>query len=120
MVTTPSNSPVAKPSLPGVLSITAMEGSEGVQMTVVVQVSQTPLVHRQLAANCRVRPATTDGFAGVTLIVSSKASVTITVAVPTAPPSSAMTVVTPGLWPVTWPSVPGALLTVAMVTLPVD
>ena len=54
-----------------------------------------PSVSVPVAENCWVRPAATDGVAGVTLIEASTGAVTVSMAVPLTLPDAAVIVVVP-------------------------
>ena len=91
IVAVPCATLVAKP----LLLTVATEVADDVHVAVLVNVCVVPLLYVPVAANCWVKPAATDGEAGVTEIDTNTAAVTVSVAEPLIVPDFAVMVVLP-------------------------
>ncbi len=112
MVVVPTAAEVARPCEPAALLIVAA-GLDELQVTRVVRGCMVPSVYTPVAVNCWVVPSAMLGFAGVTLIETSDAPLTVNTVEPVAPFKAAVMVDVPPLTPVAKPTLPGALLMVA-------
>ena len=84
--------------------IAAMAGLDEAQVAELVRFGVEPSVNFPVATNCSEVPRATDGLAGVTVIETSVAGVTLTEAVPlTVPFAAVMVTGPPGLRPVPIP-----------------
>lgn len=102
---------VATPLLPAVLLIVATAKTFDVQVTVPVMFCVLPSVYDPVAVNCVVVPKGAVGIAGVTVIESKAAGVTVNVVEPVIDPELAVIAVCPVDTLATSPGV--ALLTIA-------
>jgi hypothetical protein len=91
IVAVPCATLVAKP----LLLTVATEVADDVHVAVLVNVCVVPLLYVPVAANCWVKPAATDGEAGVTEIDTNTAAVTVSVAEPLIVPEVAVMVALP-------------------------
>jgi len=100
------------------LLIDATEGASEIHVTDEVISALEPSEYTPVAVNCTVVPSTAVGAAGVILITSSVAAVTVTGALAdVTEPIVAVMLVVPTLMAVTIPLLPATLLTVALVVL---
>ena len=83
------------------------------QLTCVVRFSTLPSLKFPVALNCCVPPSGMEADVGAIVSETSVASLTVRVAVPTAPANTAVIVAVPGSSPVAHPFVPSKSLTVA-------
>jgi hypothetical protein len=113
MVVLPVLTPVAKPLLPKAFEMVAAVVADEAQVTDVVRLYVVLSVKIPVAANCCVVPLAMVFAAGVTVMETSAAVVTVNVAVLLIPPKVALIIVVP--WPteVARPRLPAAFETVA-------
>ena len=114
MTVVPAATPVARPSEPAALEIVAVAGVADVHVTVLVRFPVVASLYVPVATNWRVVPLAIDGFAGVTAIDTSVASVTVRVVFPLIAPRAAEMVVVPAATLVARPAEPAALEIVAV------
>jgi hypothetical protein len=81
-------------AMPVVLMVATVIPEE-LQVTEEVRSCVPPLVSAPIAVNCWVWPSGTEGLAGVTLMETKAAAVTVSVVLPEAPPETALIVVEP-------------------------
>ena len=91
IVVLPVPVPVANPPF----EIVATEGVSDAHAAVLVTSCTLPSLYVPVAPNCCVRPAATEGFAGVTAIDTSTGGATLSVVEPVIDPELALTVVLP-------------------------
>ena len=99
MVEVPAATPVARPPL----AIVAAAVFDEVQVTELVMFAVVELLYVPVAVNCWVKPATSDGAAGVTAIETRVGAVTVSAAVPETEPTVAVIVDGPAATPVARP-----------------
>ena len=114
MVVAPVLLPVARPSVPAALLIGPTLVSLDVHVASNVRSWVVVSVYVPVAVNCCVVPLAIEGVGGVTWIETSVADVTVSWVVPAKPPNAAEIVTVPAAAPLAKPSVPTALLMVAM------
>ena len=115
MVVCPVLTLVASPLVPAVLLMVAIVKMLDVQVTVPVMFCVLPSVYDPVAVNCVVVPKGIVGIAGVTVIESSAAGVTVNVVEPMIDPELAEIVVCPVDTLAACPVLGAVLLTVATV-----
>jgi hypothetical protein len=113
MVVCPVLTLVASPLVPAVLLMVATAKVFDVQVTVPVMFCVLPSVYDPVAVNCLVLPKGIVGIAGVTVIESNAAGVTVNVVEPLIGPELAVIVVCPVATLAASPILGAVLLTVA-------
>ena len=103
IVVLPCDRTFAKPTLPVVMLILATAGFEDDQLTICVMSWIEPSLNVPVAANCCVSPRGTMGIAGVTVMVTSVAGVTLRLAEPVTEPDAAVICVVPAATVITNP-----------------
>ena len=119
MVVLPVATVVAKPFVPAALLIVAMLVADDDHVTDPVMSCVVASVYVPVAVNCCVRPSALELFAGVRLIDTSAAEVTVKIVLAKTPEAGcvALMLVKPVLTVVARPLLPAALLIVAMLVL---
>jgi hypothetical protein len=103
MVDVPMATPVTTPCVPEALETLATAVSDDLQVTWLVRSCVELSEYMPMAMNCTVPPAATLELAGVTMIISRIAGVTVSTVVPVTPSSVARIVDVPLATPVATP-----------------
>jgi hypothetical protein len=117
IVVTPVPNVVANPAVPAVSLIVATVAVVELQCPLCVTSCVLPSVNVPVAVNCCVVPSASVGVAGVTVIDTSSAEVTISVVDPVTAPTLAAIVALPCPTPLALPCVPTPSLIVATVSV---